>query len=160
MRTRSSPSKGRRMPTELRDRGASAGPICGAVQLEKCGGKGRPIYAHPLRWQKPLISNAVAGERFAAGGVAGRMDVKNPIKMTGQVESTRALSRDNVKVINGKRYFFVRGEMGSNLGGRWVEEQSLRAPNVVAISADAFREMQERGSQGNMGGNEHGPGHR
>ncbi len=80
--------------------------------------------------------------------------------MIGQVESTRALSRDNVKVINGKRYFFVRQEMGSNLGGRWVEEQSLRAPNVVAISADAFREMQERGSQGNMGGNEHGPGRR
>ena len=109
---------------------------------------------------KPLISNGVAGERFAAGGVAVRMDVKNPAKMTGQIESMRALNRDNVKVINGMRYFFVRGQIGSNLGGRWIEESSLRRSNVSSISLDSFRDMQERSNRGTMNVHEFGPGNR
>ena len=113
-----------------------------------------------LGGKKPLISNAVAGERFAAGGVAVRMDVKSAMKITGQVESTRALSGDNVKVINGTRYFFVRGEMGSNLGGHWVEEHSLRTPDSVSISADTFQDMQGRSNRGSMGVHEFGPGNR
>ncbi len=107
--------------------------------------------------KKPLISNAVAGERFAAGGVAVRMDVKNPMKMTGQIESTRALGRDNVKVINGTRYFFVRGEPGSNLGGHWVDEHSLRTPDFAATSPEVLQQMQARSNRGTMGPREFGP---
>lgn len=110
--------------------------------------------------QKPLLSNAIDGARFAAGGVAVRMEVKNGSKIDGQVESTTALARDNVKVINGARYFLVKNQLGSNLGARWIEEKSFQQANVSSLSADRFRQMQERGSQGNMGGNEHGPGTR
>ncbi len=104
--------------------------------------------------KKPLISNAVAGEKFAAGGVAVKMEVKNAMKISGQIESARGLARDNVKVINGRRYFFVRGETGSNLGGRWVEE-GAGAAHTVRMELDDVRKIQDRAGEGSMIGNMH-----
>lgn len=108
--------------------------------------------------KKPLMSNAVAGEKFAGGGVAIKMDVKNPMKITGQVASAQALARDNVKVVNGKRYFFVRGETGSNLGGHWIEEGSAGAQHVVRMDLNDFRKLQDSSSQGTMAGTMHREG--
>ncbi len=37
------------------------------------------------------------------------------------------VSRREVKIINGKRYVFVPGDLGSNIPGRWVPEDSPAA---------------------------------
>lgn len=48
---------------------------------------------------------------------------------TTSSETTRAAvhGNENVKVINGKRYVFIRQELGSNIPGRWVQEDSAEA---------------------------------
>ncbi len=110
--------------------------------------------------KKTVISNAIPGKQFTAGGAAVRMDLKNGTAITGQVASERELSKAKVRMVNGKRLVWVESKTGSNVGGQWVEESALREPNASYLSNDTVREMQERGSQGNMDANEHGPGHR
>ncbi len=104
--------------------------------------------------KKPLISNAVAGEKFAVGGVAIKMDIEHAMKISGQVASAQTLARDHVKVINGKRYFFVREETGSNLGGHWIEE-GAGATHTVSMDSNEVRKIQDRAGEGSMIGNMH-----
>jgi hypothetical protein len=95
--------------------------------------------------KKKVAAGAVAGEKFAAGGVAMKVDVGTGLKITGQVASTAAADA-NVKIINGKRYVWVKGgETGSNIGGRWVEEGSRAASNVRTMSGGDVNRMQEHG---------------
>ena len=107
---------------------------------------------------KPLLSNAIEGVKFTAGGVAVRMEVKNPSKIKGQVESTSALAHDNVKVVNGRRYFLVKSQFGSNLGTRWVDEKAVQRPEISSLDVDSVRLLQELGTQGNNIDNARGPG--
>ncbi len=104
--------------------------------------------------KKPFVSNPVPGEKFAGGGVAIRIDVTRPIRVTGQVESARSLALDKVKVINGKRYFWVKA-MGTNLGGHWIEEGSAGAGNVVSFNARDLQQLQSRAGEGSLQGNMH-----
>ncbi len=104
--------------------------------------------------KKPFISNPVAGGKFFGGGVAIRMDVTQPVRITGQVESARALARDKVEVINGKRYFWVK-ETGTNLSGRWIEEGSAGAVNVVSLHLRDLQQLQSRAGEGSLQGTMH-----
>ena len=104
--------------------------------------------------KKPLISNAVPGEQFGASGVAVRMGVEKALKITGQVANADDLARSHVKLINGKRYFFVSNQTGSNLGGHWVEE-AAGAVRTVGMSANEIRKIQDRAGEGNIAGNMH-----
>lgn len=93
--------------------------------------------------KKKVNADGVSGEKFAAGGVAMKVDVGAGMKVTGQVVDAKSQSNANVKIINGKRYVWVAGETGSNLGGRWVEEGSVSANNVNRTSGDALRRAQD-----------------
>ena len=95
--------------------------------------------------KKKVAAGAVAGEKFAAGGVAMKVDVGSGLKITGQVASAAAADA-NVKIINGKRYVWVKGgEVGSNIGGHWVEEGSRAASNVRTMSGGDINKIQEHG---------------
>ena len=48
-----------------------------------------------------------------------------------------------VKVINGKRYVFIPGELGSNLPARWVPEDSPAAQNAPATQTVDSRAIQD-----------------
>ena len=102
--------------------------------------------------KKKVAANDVAGEKFAAGGVAMKVDVGPKMKISGQVANA-ATADKNIKIINGKRYVWLPREMGSNIAGRWVEEGSPEASNVTRINQDGLRNMQDRaqgvGSTGN-----------
>jgi hypothetical protein len=55
------------------------------------------------------------------------------------------VSQREVKVINGKRYVFVPGELGSNIPGRWVPEDSPAAqlPSATReVSRSTIQEIQ------------------
>ena len=83
---------------------------------------------------------AKASGKHLSGGVAINVDVTKPSKLTGSItpggaavaENTKVPAgyervKANVKVMNGKRHVWVPGPIGSNMGGRWVEEGSEAA---------------------------------
>ncbi|CAN5731969.1 hypothetical protein BH20VER1_BH20VER1_12510 [soil metagenome] len=94
------------------------------------------------------------------------MDVPKAAKLSGQVTSSRAVAastaavppgmervRANVKVINGKRHVWVPAPIGSNMGGRWVEEgnegAALSTSNKKGEDGQVLRHIQEQA--GNVG---------
>ena len=93
---------------------------------------------------KKVSAGGVAGEKFAKGGVALKLEVGNLLNIVGQVasESDGALSK------NGKKMVWIPPMLGSNMGGRWVEEGS---PEEVAsrsrgvIRKDQIQDMQNKG---------------
>jgi hypothetical protein len=83
--------------------------------------------------QPPRQANA-AGKHLG-GGVAVNVEVAKPSRLTGTVTPAGAAVAEkkavpagyeevkaNVKVINGKRHVWVPAPIGSNMGGKWVEE--------------------------------------
>jgi hypothetical protein len=56
----------------------------------------------------------------------------------------REQGNTKVKIVNGKRYYWMRPETGSNMGGRWVEESEISPSKVQTLSKDTVREMQNR----------------
>ncbi len=70
--------------------------------------------------------------------------------------TTTRSSSAKVKIINGKRYVFVPGELGSNIPGRWVPEDSpdaQAARQTGSIDTDTIRRTQEAPGQSLPGGN-------
>lgn len=119
-----------------------------------------------LAGRKTLVSNAVPGENFLAKGIAVNVDLSAPGKIAGQVASARELESANVRMIDGKRYYWI-AETGSNLGGRWLQEGAASSQNLVQLTQSDIRKMQDRAGEGNMAGNMHRadlqlgvPGHR
>ncbi len=102
--------------------------------------------------KEKVSSEAVPGTKFTKGGVAMKIKVGAGLNVTGQVASGKAADtltggpNAKVKIINGKRWFLVKGSTGSNLGEHWVEEGTPEARNVQGLSRDAVNRMQDRGA--------------
>ncbi|MGI9089368.1 MAG: hypothetical protein ACR2HH_16770 [Chthoniobacterales bacterium] len=105
------------------------------------GGKGGPYDLEASAGQARMSANAVAGNRFSDPGIAMRLKVASSMPMTGRVgpagsvakaKTTTTIAaasskgRDDAptKMINGKRYIWVRPQTSSMEGGHWVEEGS------------------------------------
>jgi hypothetical protein len=93
---------------------------------------------------KKVSASAVPGEKLAAGGVAMKVTVGPGLNITGQVSSEAEGSVNK----NGKKMVWIPPQLGSNMGGRWVEEGS---PEAVAartsgrISTKDIQDIQNRG---------------
>ena len=111
--------------------------------------------------EAPRQSNADGGHLHA--GAAMSVEVSKASRLTGQItqagrvaaESAKAPEgmekvRANVKVINGKRHVWVPGPIGSNVGGRWVDEGSeaaaLSTSNRRGGDGDVLRRLQDSNS--------------
>ena len=113
----------------------------------------------------PIKSNADG--KHLQGGVAMNVEVAKATKLSGQVtsavgvaaESTKPVPagyervKANVKVINGKRYVWVPAPIGSNMGGKWVEEGTegavLSTSNKKGGDAEVLSRIQDQA--GNVG---------
>ena len=98
--------------------------------------------------KKKVTANSVAGNEFAGGGVAMRIEVGRGLNITGQIApvgTVMASGSRKIKVMNGRRYVWVEYETGSNLGGRWVEEGTASARHIQRMSRDTIREIQDKG---------------
>ena len=102
-----------------------------------------------------------ATQAKAKAGLAYDVQIAPAAKLSGTVTALAAQAvaatkgtNPNVKIINGKRYVFVRGEIGSQMGGKWVpeEEAGVANKNETRDSRDMLRSMQDLGSQGGTGG--------
>lgn len=98
--------------------------------------------------KRKVTATDVAGEQFAGGGVAMRVKVASPLRMTGQIARTR--------LIDGKRFVWQTAETGSNLGGRWVEKTTADARQVVRLQSGFLRRMQDYNGEGSMLNRYHG----
>lgn len=95
------------------------------------------------------------------GGVAMNVEVAKTGRLSGQVtQAGRVVEaktpegmekvKANVKVINGKRHVWVPGPIGSNMGGRWVEEGSeaaaLSTSNKKGGDAEVLSRIRDQGA--------------
>ncbi len=120
------------------------------------GGLAKQNYALVISAGKQkVIAEAVASAKFAKGGVAMRIKVPKDANITGQITTgkpgTVVASNARIKIMNGKRYVWVAGETGSNLGGRWVEEGTPEARNSTRLSSEGVQSIQERTTNGGVG---------
>jgi hypothetical protein len=93
--------------------------------------------------KKKVSASAVAAEQFRKGGVAMKLDrVGEGTNIMGQVAPADTDST-KVKIINGKRMIWVASnDTGSNLRGRWVEEGSKEARNIIQYDVAAIDQIQ------------------
>lgn len=99
-------------------------------------------YAVVVAAGKKKVSADVAGEKFAGGGVAMKVDVAPGLNITGQVApQTGPISK------NGKKMVWITKQLGSNLPGHWVEEDSaeaIAAKNAGTVSKDRIQNIQNK----------------
>ena len=109
----------------------------------------------------PLQSSANGAH--LSSGVAMTVDIGKATSLSGQVtqsgrvaaESSKAPEgyekvKGNMKIINGKRHVWVPAPIGSNMGGRWVEEGTegavLSTSNKKGGDAEVLQKMQDQAS--------------
>jgi len=96
------------------------------------------------------VSANVAGDKFAGGGVAMKVDVGAGLNITGQVAAQSGpMSKDSKK-----KMVWIPKQLGSNVPGHWAEADSaeaIAAKNAGIISTQDVSRMQEKMS--NPGGN-------
>jgi hypothetical protein len=95
------------------------------------------------------VSANVAGEKFAGGGVAMKVDVGAGLNITGQVAAQNGPTSKG-----GKKMVWIPKQLGSNQPGHWVEADSaeaVAAKNAGVLSTQDVNRMQEHMS--NPGGN-------
>ncbi len=119
------------------------------VQLasQSSGVKGKSYAIVVAAGKKKVSAGAVPGEKFARGGVALKVDVGAGLNITGQVSTEEKVSK------GGKKMVWIPPMVGSNMPGRWVEEDSAEAASSKArgsMSKDSVNKMQEN-TQGPQG---------
>jgi Carboxypeptidase regulatory-like domain len=91
---------------------------------------------------KKVSAAGVAGEKFAKGGVALKVDVGPGLNISGQVAAEAAGASKN-----GKKMVWIAPHVGSNMPGHWVEEDSAEAKEAKTagnMSKDSLQRMQEK----------------
>ena len=71
---------------------------------------------------KKVSAAGIAGEKFAKGGVALKVDVGANLNIAGQVAEEAAGASKN-----GKKMVWLPPQAGSHMPGRWVEADSAEA---------------------------------
>jgi hypothetical protein len=101
--------------------------------------------------KKKVIADSVAGQKITGRGVAMRVAVRTRSNITGQVANVITASNgSNVNVRGDRRYVWLAGQTGTNLGGHWVEEGSADSRNIVRWDANEIRLLQDRSDEGSQ----------
>lgn len=141
----------------------SLAPGSYVVQFNSKSSKGGPFAVVVAAGKKKVVANSVPASKFSKGGVAMRVEVSKAMSLTGQVAeagqttmaSDEGSTKGNAKVkyINGKKYVWVQGELGSNLGGRWVDANSPEAQNRQDLGGTkSLQDMQSKTQYPRQGG--------
>jgi hypothetical protein len=88
------------------------------------------------------VSANVAGDKFAGGGVAMKVDVGAGLNITGQVAAQNGPTSKG-----GKKMVWIPKQLGSNQPGHWVEEDSaeaIAAKNAGILTTQDVNRMQEK----------------
>jgi hypothetical protein len=93
--------------------------------------------------RKKVVADTVAGEKFAAGGVAMRIEVAGGGNIVGQVASDM-----QGMVKNGKLLVWIPRQVDSNLGGHWAEADSAEARVAQTRPSYSIKNLQDKQNQG------------
>jgi len=92
---------------------------------------------------KKVVASAVAGEKFAGGGVAMRIEVGGGGNIVGQVASDlRTMMKD------GKLLVWIPQRIGSHLPAHWAEADSADAKIAQTASSYSIKNIQDKQAQG------------
>lgn len=103
--------------------------------------------------KKKVSATGVSGETFIGGGAAMRVNVGPGSKITGQVANEQIGAREGgltYRVVGGQRFVWVTGELGTHLGGRWVEESLASSLNTYRLGFDSLQKLQDHAGEGSM----------
>ncbi|HSH40233.1 MAG TPA: carboxypeptidase-like regulatory domain-containing protein [Chthoniobacterales bacterium] len=115
-------------------------------------------------FQVALGGTKTAKQVNAKDGLAFDIEIDPASKVSGKVTGTpmsaaqqqaTAKNNKNVRIINGKRYVWVGGQIGSQMGGKWIPEEEAEAMNPNASRRNAgegLQRMQDLGAQGGAPG--------
>lgn len=93
--------------------------------------------------KKKVVASVVAGDKFAGGGVAMRIEVAGGANIAGQVASDlRTMMKD------GKLLVWIPQRLGSHLPGHWAEADSADAKFAQTATSYSFKNIQEKQNQG------------
>ncbi|HEY8834788.1 MAG TPA: hypothetical protein VIM09_04335 [Chthoniobacterales bacterium] len=87
------------------------------------------------------VSANVAGDKFAGGGVAMKVDVGAGLNITGQVAAQTGPTSKG-----GKKMVWIPKQLGSNQPGHWVEEgsaEAIAAKNAGILTIEDVNKMQQ-----------------
>lgn len=96
--------------------------------------------------KKKVTANAVAGEKFAKGGVAMKIDVGSGLNITGQVAAEDKNSAPMGH--NGKPMVWIPKKLGSNIAAHWAESDSAEAKEAMTSGSFSAKDMQDKQAQG------------
>ncbi len=125
------------------------------VQFHSTGSRGDSFAIVVEAGKHVVVAEAVPGSKFAKGGVVMKVAVDKAMVLkghigTGSVAQLRANSivspskSGRVKFINGKKYVWIPGSLGSNLGGHWAEAGSAEARAVQNVDNQQVQDYQQR----------------
>ena len=97
--------------------------------------------------KKKVAADSVAGEKFAAGGVAMKIDVAAGLNVTGQVAGASKTMLDK----SGKKMVWIPKKLGSNIPAHWAAADSAEAKEAGTQGTMSTSELQRRQSQGISG---------
>lgn len=95
---------------------------------------------------KKVTAAAVAGAKFAKGGVAMKIDVGSGLNITGQVASDDKNSAPMGK--NGKPMVWISKKLGSNIAAHWAESDSAEAKEAMTAGSYSTKNLQDKQNQG------------
>jgi hypothetical protein len=93
--------------------------------------------------KKKVVASAVAGEKFAGGGVAMRIEAGGGANIVGQVASDlRTMMKD------GRLLVWIPQRIGSHLPAHWAEADSADAKIAQTASSFSIKNLQDKQAQG------------
>jgi hypothetical protein len=93
--------------------------------------------------RKKVVAGAVAGEKFAGGGVAMRIEVAGGANIVGQVATDlRTMMKD------GRLMVWIPRQLGSNLPAHWAEADSAEARFAQTRPSYSIKNLQDKQNQG------------
>jgi hypothetical protein len=105
--------------------------------------KGRDYALVVSAGNKKVTAETVAGDKFAAGGVAMRINVGAGLNLTGQVATGL-----QTMMKNGQKMVWIPKQLGSHLPAHWAEADSADAKQAMTASSLSFKNLQDKQSQG------------
>jgi hypothetical protein len=116
------------------------------VQFQSRGGdtKGSHYAVVISAGTKKVTADSLDGSKFAAGGVAMKINVGSGLNITGQVSDSAKTMVDK----NGKKMVWIPKKLGSNLPAHWAAEDSPEAKEAMTQSSYSTKNIQDKQAQG------------
>ena len=115
------------------------------VQFNSKGAlKGRNYALVVSAGKKKVMADSVAGEKFAGGGVAMRINVGDGLNIAGQITTGLKTMVDT----NGKKVVWIPQKLGSSLPAHWAAEDSAEAKEAQTQVSFSTKNLQDRQNAG------------